>query len=156
MQTIQQHPAKGQIQVLENLLLDLQFEQARALFEQTHTPEMIFRDLKKMTKTAVGTLAYTFAAHAAERTNSSVWHQIAAKLAIDVLTEMPNARKSGLEHLLKAIETDEYDVELKQYALSFSQEGLLPRRYIRAFAEAVLKVDPANHLAIRAIEPDLV
>ncbi|WP_020526407.1 hypothetical protein [Flexithrix dorotheae] len=139
---------------ISQLILDYKFNEAEELIKSNFNEDDVLELLEQISKGKPGLLAYTFAAHLSEKHQNSFWHRIAASLAIQTLEEKSHAQNTSLYHILKAVELDPKDWELKEQALSFYPENLLPERYVKPFAEAVLRQDPTNELALGAVEMD--
>jgi hypothetical protein len=136
---------------LSALLLSARWDEAAALVAKLPA-EDLYVLLEVEARGAIGMDAYRFASYLADRTNDASRHHIAAKLALEVFGSYSEIQRDGMDHLLKAVEEAPEDWKLKELALHFTGEGVLPNQYVKYFAEAVLKVEPANRIALSITE----
>ncbi|MBX2843166.1 MAG: hypothetical protein KTR26_15460 [Flammeovirgaceae bacterium] len=148
------NPVDSTTQQISQLILEYKFNEAEKLIKANIKEDAVLKLLERLAKGKVGLLAYTFAAHLSEKLQNSFWHRISASLASKSLEGKAHSQNTSLYHILKAVELNPQDWELKEKALSFYSENLLPERYVKPFAEAVLRQDPTNQLALGAVEMD--
>lgn len=97
-------------------------------------------------------VVFEFVSLIANQKNHAIWHKAAAKIALERLSGDAQLLRQGMAHLLKAVEETPEDWQLKAFALHFAEDGMLPKPYAKHFAEAVLKVEPANRVALSVSE----
>lgn len=138
-------------ETLLGLCNEYRFDEAStflANYDEAEQMKLIVRLAKKH----ASSLAYAFTSHMLQKEENNFWHQAASTIAFETFPEKTEAHKTGLYHLLKAIEFAPFDWKMKESALKYHQEGILPERYTKPFAEAVLRQEPTNPIALRVVE----
>ena len=98
---------------------------------------------------------YQFCVYAIKRDESEVfWYKMAYKIAQILADKDGSFKHTALEHLLKAIAKDPTDWKLKESALDYFEEGILPEDFAKPYAEIVIRRDPTNRNALRVLESE--
>ncbi len=140
---------------LEKLISDYEFEKAQNLIETSLTEDATKSMLVKIAGHTSGNLVYTFVSKVLQKDENSFWHKVASKVAFETFSDEHEAEKTGLYHILKAIEHDPTNWKMKEEALKHFRDGALPEKYIKPYAEAVLRQEPTNHIALMAVESEV-
>ncbi len=138
-------------QQFSDLLLNHQFSAASVLLTKEVKPLQVTRFLHQIAEQEAGILVYTFVNAQLIQAPSAFWHKVAACIISESMGHIKQGHKAGLYHILKAIELDPKDWLLKEYALSFYDEGVLEAPLAKQFAEEVLGQENFNKLALRIL-----
>lgn len=133
-------------------LKSLQFEEVEQLLDQNVKTSEITRTLHQVTEKGAGILAYTFVNYMVARHQTAFWHRVAACVIAESLEHVEQGNNAGLYHILEAIKLAPEDWMLKEYALSFHDDGILEEDMAQSFAKTVLEKEPFNKLAAKIIE----
>lgn len=141
-------------QQFSDLLSAHRFSEASTLLLSEVKPSQVTRFLHQVAEQEAGILVYTFVNEQLILSQSAFWHRVAACIISESMGHIKQGHKAGLYHILKAIELDPSDWLLKEYALSFYEEGVLEAPLAKQFAADVLKEEDFNKLALRILEKE--
>ncbi len=100
--------------------------------------------------------AYRFCQYAISLQPEEVYFQkMAFSIAHGLSERYVSFKRKALTHLLDAIKMDKTDWKLKENALLFYDGGLLPEKFVKPFAEIVIRMDPTNRNALKVLEKEL-
>jgi hypothetical protein len=137
---------------LVNHLKNRRFEEAEQLLHAFYQPHQFSRVLHQIAENKTGLITYTFITTLIQKYNSSFWHKIAAVIAAESLDHVQEGLNVGLYHVLKAIELNASDWQLKEIALGYHAKGLLDTDQAKVFAKEVLEHEPNNKLALKILD----
>jgi hypothetical protein len=97
--------------------------------------------------------AYKFCKYAiAENGKDIYWHKMAFQIAHLLAEAKVSFKQRAMVHLLDAITLDSTDWKLKESALTYYDGGVLPEKFVKPFAEIVIRMDPTNQNALKVLE----
>ncbi|GGE06394.1 hypothetical protein GCM10011571_04400 [Marinithermofilum abyssi] len=104
---------------LENLISSLNFTEAKSVVDRLSENEIesFFIDLAFKTENI---LFYTFIFDMIKENEKASLHYIASLILSQPLCHLEGAYQAAFFHAKRAVELDEYDVELKEYLLLFN------------------------------------
>ena len=139
------------ISLLSSMLAERKFAESANFIEKNFKTSEITRILHNITEQGLGLICYAFANYMIQKNPRAFWHKVAACIASESLDNAVQGHNTGLYHILAAIELDEDDWMLQEYALVFYQEGLLSKDKARQFALQVIVHEPKNKLALKVL-----
>jgi hypothetical protein len=142
-------------QELLKLLKSLQFEQVEIILNEHVKPANIIRTLHQVTELGAGIMTYTFVNYILTKTETPFWHRVAACVISESIEHIQEGNNAGLYHILKAIQLAPEDWLLKEYALSFYEDGILEEEMAVIFAKEVLLKEPFNKLALKITDKSI-
>ena len=146
--------AEEEIQ-LDKLVNEGKFEEVLHLLHHQTFRDDLKSKVTKRNKSLNLEAAYRFCQYAiACQSDEIYWHKLAFNIAHLLSEKNVSYKHKALSHLLDAINMDKADWKLKEDALVFYDGGFLPEKFVKPFAEIVIRMDPTNRKALEVLEKE--
>ena len=152
MRTHAEVTAESDIQLV-NLINQQKFSDASAIIRDKNFSSELAYLIETESDQLDSNQAYSFCTFMLQnQKNGLLWHKLSYKSADMLSKTKPGYKYKALHHLLKAIERDRNDWKLKEAALDFYEGGILPEKFVKPYAEIVIRMDPTNQKALMVLE----